>query len=330
MLVVLAVVAACLWPTPASAAPTSLVGTFRLTPGQCSSSGASGTYFRMILANGTPTGPYLNNSDSPCSDQSYTPLQPGTDGGLRTGGYQPVPSPAFDKDGNALAKRITLPAKFYGTGFATATNAVDPQTKTKTTLPTVTANGGSLTADLRSFAAVWNNQYFNQGSPKPDGSLPGNTRTPKGTYDRATGAFTLQWTSQIVGGPFDKFTGQWHLEGTFVPSSSGAPAASGSTSGAAPPPAAAPQQGGTTSLPRTGSAGAPVLPGTSAAPTAVTTAEAPTTLTSSEPVASVETTSHSTWSVQWWLVLLAVALALLGFGVLDRLQRKIAAAGDAS
>src|SRR5438874_748056 len=92
----LAVVAACLWPSEATAAGAPLVGTFRLKPGTCTSSGASGTYFRMILANGSPTGPYLSNSDSSCSDQSYTPLQPGTDGGLRTGAYQPVPDPAFD------------------------------------------------------------------------------------------------------------------------------------------------------------------------------------------------------------------------------------------
>lgn len=304
--------------------------------GACAASGATGSYFRMILANGSPTGPYLNNSDSPCSDQSYTPLQPGTDGGLRTGGYQPVPSPAFDKDGNALAKRITLPAKFYGTGFATATNAVDPQTSARTTPPTVTADGSRLTADLRSFAAVWNNQYFNQGSPKPDGSLPGNTRPATGTYDASTGAFTLEWTSQIVGGPFDKFTGQWHLQGTFVPAASGAaarPAAPGAGTTAV---TAAPQSGSTTqAVPRSGAAGAPVLPGAgtgpaaSAAPTAAGAAHAPTVLASSEPVASVRTTRSTSWSVQWWVVALAVALALLGFGALHRLQRSIAAAGEA-
>jgi hypothetical protein len=38
-----------------------------------------------------------------------------------------------------------------------------------------------------------------------------------GTYDAATGHFVLQWKSLIVGGPFDRFTGSWHLEGTFVP-----------------------------------------------------------------------------------------------------------------
>ena len=36
-----------------------------------------------------------------------------------------------------------------------------------------------------------------------------------GTYDAETGAFVLEWSSQIVGGPFNDSTGVWHLEGTF-------------------------------------------------------------------------------------------------------------------
>ena len=62
---------------------------------------------------------------------------------------------------------------------------------------------------------AWNGQQFNQGAPKPDGSSPGITVAPKGTYDPATGKYVLEWASQIVGGPFDGYTGVWHLEGTF-------------------------------------------------------------------------------------------------------------------
>lgn len=29
--------------------------------------------------------------------------------------------------------------------------------------------------------------------------------------------FVLTWKSLIVSGPFNLFTGAWHLEGTFVP-----------------------------------------------------------------------------------------------------------------
>lgn len=204
----------------AQAGDEALVGTFAITAGTCESGPVtSGSYFRMVTAGGTPeSGPYVSNGDSPCGDESYTPLAPGTDGGLVTGSYQPHPEPAFDDDGNALAARLTQPEAFFGTEFSTATNPVDPQTGTDVPHPEVTHDGsGNLGGDLRAFAAAWNNQHFNQGAPKPDGSRPGNTRGPTGTYDPNTGAFTLEWTSLIRGGPFDGFTGVWHLEGTFEP-----------------------------------------------------------------------------------------------------------------
>ena len=50
----------------------------------------------MVLSGGTNSaGPYFSNSDSTCSDNTYTPLAPGTAGGLVSGNYQPESSPAF-------------------------------------------------------------------------------------------------------------------------------------------------------------------------------------------------------------------------------------------
>jgi hypothetical protein len=212
----LATVAAAV-PTSSAHAATSLRGTFALQAGSCAGGTVSGSYFRMILHSGSPSGPFLDNSSSACSNQSYTLLAPGSDGGLVTGAYQPQPSPPFDGNGNGKAGRITKPTRFYGVDFAASTNPVDPQTKREVATPVVTAEGGALTADLRAFTVSWNSQQFNQGSPKPDGSLPGNTRRATGTYDARTGAFALQWTSQIQGGPFDGFTGLWHLTGRFTP-----------------------------------------------------------------------------------------------------------------
>ena len=73
-----------------------------------------------------------------------------------------------------------------------------------------------LSGQIESWSAAWNKQYFNQGSPKPDGTSPGLTAPVSGTYDAATGAYVLTWASQVVGGPFNGFTGYWHLQGTFV------------------------------------------------------------------------------------------------------------------
>jgi len=204
-----------------------MVGTFEFTAGSCAQ-GVHGSYFRMIQPGGSAaSGPYVSNNDSRCAEKTYTILAPGRDGGLTTGAYQPEPDPAFDSTGGGKADRVTKPEQFYGVAISTATNPTDPQTRTKVSAPAVSRDaGGRLGGDLRAFAASWNNQHFNQGSPKPDGSLPGNTAGPTGTYNAATGAFTLEWTSQIVGGPFNNFIGQWHFEGRFAPSASASPSGS--------------------------------------------------------------------------------------------------------
>lgn len=203
---------------PAHAAPVALTGLFRLQAGSwvgdASTGHVDGTYFRMQQPGG---GAYLSNGNSRAANQTYTILNPGTDGGLKTGVYQANPSPAFDGSGNALAGKVTAPETFFGIKFATSTNATDPQTGLATAPPTITADGSTLSGDLRAFAASWNNQHFNQGSPKPDGTTPNGTQPVSGTYDPETKAFHLTWRSLIVGGPFNNFVGEWHLVGTFVP-----------------------------------------------------------------------------------------------------------------
>ena len=210
----------------------------------------------MILPTGNLEGPWVDNADSTCGDRTYTPLTPGTDGGLVAGGYQPAPSPGFDADGNSLAVRVIRPVGFFGVDFSGSTNPTDLQTGAKVPAPTLRSDGGKLSGDLSTFAATWNDQSFNQGSPKPGGARPGNTTAPSGTIDPATGAFTLTWTSQIVGGPFNNFTGLWHLEGTFVaprgPAAAPAGGATATTAAAAaagtrprPPPAPGGEPGAT-------------------------------------------------------------------------------------
>ena len=226
---------------------TELVGLFRLTPGTVDGERVTGTWFRMVQPGGdADTGPYMINADSPADGGQATLLEPGTSGGFRSGGYQSQPSPGFDADGNSLADAITKPTRFFGVAFSISTNAVDLQTRTEVAPPTVFDDGGKLTADLSAWAASWNNQDFNQGAPKPvrstQAKAPGQAQAErawdwvsqkwlesapkptvggagaKGTYDPRTKAFTLEWSSLIVGGPFNGFTGFWHLEGTFEPS----------------------------------------------------------------------------------------------------------------
>jgi hypothetical protein len=233
---------------PVSNGGKQLVGLFRLTPGAAHGKQLTGTWFRMLQPGGNATsGPFMVNANSPADGGRATLLKPGTSGGLRTAGYQSQPTPAFDGKGNSRADSIVAPASFFDVRFSISTNEVDPQTKTKVAPPTVFDNNGKLTANLASWAASWNKQNFNQGAPKPvlstGAQAAGQQQAEKvfdwvshkylggapkatvsgggatGTYDAKTGAFVLQWTSHIVGGPFNGFTGLWHLQGTFQASS---------------------------------------------------------------------------------------------------------------
>jgi hypothetical protein len=226
-----------------------LVGLFKLAPGAVTGGRVTGSWFEMLQPGGNPdSGPYMRNADSRADGGLATLLQPGVSGGLRTGGYQSQPTPGFATDGNSLADAIMSPAKFFGVKFSVSTNRIDLQTKTEVAPPMVWLKGDKLTADLASWAASWNNQNFNQGAPKPVSSTgakaPGQEQVEKvwdwvsdewlesspkptvsgadasGTYDPATHSFVLDWTSLIVGGPFNGFTGFWHLAGVYEPSGS--------------------------------------------------------------------------------------------------------------
>ncbi|HEY1826640.1 MAG TPA: hypothetical protein VGF87_01395 [Acidimicrobiales bacterium] len=227
-----------------------LIGLFRLTPGSANGDRLDGTWFRMLEPGASSTnGPYMKNANSSADGGQATLLSPGSAGGFRTNAYQPQPTPAFDAGGNSLAGSITTPTAFFGVQFSISTNKIDLQTKTAVAPPIVVLKNGKLTADLSSWAASWNNQDFNQGAPKPVSSTqakaPGQKQAQEawnffsqkflgaqakatitgtgatGTFNPKTGAFTLQWTSLIVGGPFNSFTGLWHLQGVFQPSGRG-------------------------------------------------------------------------------------------------------------
>jgi hypothetical protein len=320
---------------PASAAGTPLVGTFHIVAGSCSGSTVSGTYLRMVLSGGSnASGPYFSNSDSSCSNNSITPLSPGSAGGLVTGSYQPEPSPAFDSSGNSLSDQITAPVQFEGVKFSTATNPTDPQTGLRVPAPNVSAIGSALSGNLESFGVSWNNQQFNQGSPKPDGSSPGNTTPVTGTYNAATGAYVLQWSSQIVGGPFNGFSAFWNLAGTFTPATGtvSAPTTVPVTSGSGSSPVTSSgTTGAKSSAAATGSSG--TTPTTQAAPGATGgTKSAPaatsTPTTTATPKSSVGSRGHtetrdalsarttasggSGWSAPTWLFVLVALIAALG------------------
>lgn len=196
-----------------------LSGTFEITAGECTDAGVTaGSSFRMVQPGGSvEDGPFIDNGDSECGDTTFTVLSPGTEGGLSSGVYQPASDPAFDDAGNATSDTIFAPVAFFGLAFSAATDETDAQSGDPVPAPQLTATDGVLSGDLSALAAYYGGEVFNQGAPKPGGENPGLTSGPTGTIDTETGAFVLDWQSQIEGGAFNEFTGVWHLEGTFSP-----------------------------------------------------------------------------------------------------------------
>jgi len=166
-----------------------------------------------------PGGAALPNLSSSAPNKDYTPLAPGVEGGLQTGIYQPAPTPAFSVGASAIkmADRIIQPTSFYLVNFSVETLPTDAQTGGSDPAPSIVNNGGQLSGQVTAWVAQWNGQSFNQGTPKPDGTVPSPTTHLSGTYDATSQQYTLDWKSLIVGGPFNGFTGVWHLTGTFVP-----------------------------------------------------------------------------------------------------------------
>ena len=200
--------------TTADATGEGLTGVLGITAGECAGEAISGSHFKMVQPGGSVgAGPFVANSDSACADKTVTALAPGTDGGLRLGTYQPRTDPAFEPGGSTTAVSVITATTFFGVGFGISTNEQDPQSGETVPPPALEVVEGELTGDLSAVSVSWNGQDFNQGAPKPGSSDPAGIT---GTYDADTGAYTLEWTSLIEGGPFNGFTGIWHLEGTFT------------------------------------------------------------------------------------------------------------------
>jgi hypothetical protein len=195
----------------ASSGKQQLHGTLKLTAGKVSHGKYTGTFFRMLTPNSIDQ--YFPNPQSTAPNKTYTLMRPGSGGGLKLGAYQAPPSPAFSGSGDALASKITKPQSFAAIKYSISTASKDAQTGGSDPVPTLYVTGTKLSGNFSAWTAEWNKIYFNQGSPKPGNKYPGETTPVTGTYNKRTKQFTIIWQSAIVGGPFNGFTGFWHLQG---------------------------------------------------------------------------------------------------------------------
>src|SRR3954451_20774676 len=141
-----------------AATPNRLVGLFKISAGHCSSSRAkpTGSYLIVVAA---AQARAVRNPRGGCANSDYTPLRPGTDGGLETGSFQGQPRPTFDANRNSTAGRLIAPAFFgrYRLGFATDTRDEQgaPGGAPPYPVPTALDSAVSLTVDLRSLVMTY-------------------------------------------------------------------------------------------------------------------------------------------------------------------------------
>jgi hypothetical protein len=220
---VVAALAGCGGHAKAAATSSRLIGKFALTPGHCTTAQAkpTGSYLVVISAAQNRTAP---NPEGGCADPGYTPLRPGTDGGLITGRFQSAAGVAFDAHRNATASRIIAPVAFGPYRFGFATNSRDEQDAPGGVpafpAPVAIDRGGALSVDLRSLVVTY------AGKPQSTckqayglGCWDLGSKSAAGTYDAATHHFVIDWFAG------ESFTPKGdsievHLEGTFEPGAS--------------------------------------------------------------------------------------------------------------
>ena len=201
-----------------------------VSPGVYANVYQGGSYFAM-------------NSNNP-NGNSVAMLSPGTAGGIQLNTFQnfvtdpDVPHPQgwkgdINGDGipdgaaggeyNALVSEGSAFSsfKFFGVDTFIGLNPVSYQSGLSKNAPTLDLVSGScvnnicnIAVDLSAWEVYWNGSVFEQG-PRPDNSNP-SFDLAMGTIDTVTGRYTLDWSSQILGGAFNGVMGFWHLEGQLT------------------------------------------------------------------------------------------------------------------
>lgn len=147
--------------------------------------------------------------------QGTVPITGGVDGGIYVGTYQNPPVTETHYGHKVGSDQILNPKKFIWEQVPIYVSTVDadPSNKEiKYPAPKIIQRGKKLQAELSGWTCMWRGNTFNQGSPRSS-----NDKGPRGTYDPETKAYTLDWHSKIQEGPFEGFTGVWHLVGHFTP-----------------------------------------------------------------------------------------------------------------
>lgn len=155
-------------------------------------------------------------------------LASGIDGGILLGTFQEFQPATIDNQDTDASPAIfggdliAEPFDFFNQPTFIGTNAVSVQSGNVKSAPAADVDMNdcvgsvcTLSLQLDAWEVYWGGTSFEQG-PRPDNTVT-TFELAMGTYDTATGAYAVNWTSKIRGGNFNNFLGSWHLEGTLKP-----------------------------------------------------------------------------------------------------------------
>jgi hypothetical protein len=213
-----------------SAGAVKLKGSIQLTSGATSGPTPYAGSWVELYETANPSV-FFTNPSSPAADQNYTPLVNGTEGVDLGLPVQGIASPPFDGGGNSLTNTILTPEPFAGVNFSAyvTQNTAKKAKFGKKGLVIEVAGGKAATvavtsADLTGWTIAYGGgSYDTPGSTSAidGGNLTGSLTWTNPKHKNLGGTITLDWSVPIVnppGNPFDAFTAQWQLQGTYVPS----------------------------------------------------------------------------------------------------------------
>jgi hypothetical protein len=205
-----------------AAQAVKLKGSIQLTAGSTTAP-YTGSYVRLYETASPST--FYTNPSSPAADQTYTPVSNGTEG-LLLNSAEGLSNPAFDGGGNSLTNTLTTPTPFSTINFSVYLNKPKKGIGAKGAV--IVVGGGKLatvpvtSADLTGWTVAWGGdaKYATPGSTAglgAGGNLTGQLVWVNPKDKALGGTITLNWTAAITEPPFNAFTAEWQIVGTYKP-----------------------------------------------------------------------------------------------------------------
>ena len=203
----------------ANAHATTLVGTFKLTAGSCATTHADRDVLPHDLSRREPHGgKFFDNPDSTCTDKSYTLAVPGTAGGFTTGKYQPEPGAGLLGDGKRPVEHDHPTTVVHGHQLQHRHESEGSPDRSCRTGADDQGQEREALGTGRGVERIMEQALLQSGLAQARRHLAWADRAGHRDLQLQDPRLRADVGSAVVGGPFNGFTGYWHLQGKFVPS----------------------------------------------------------------------------------------------------------------